>query len=463
MRKNRSFTEGPILSTLLRFAVPVLGAMILQAMYGAVDLLVVGHFADAAAVSAVSTGSQLMHTLTTVIIGLAMGVTVLVGRSIGEGRPEKAGEIIGSSIWLFGALGAVMSLLVAFLARPLTALMHAPEKAFEQTVRYVAICGAGTLFITAYNVLGSVFRGVGDSKTPLIVVAIACVCNILGDLLFVAVIPMAAAGAALATVLAQGISVALCILLLRKKQLPFPFSRRCLKPRSSHILQTMKVGAPIALQDLLVSLSFLVLMVIINSIGLTASAGMGVAEKLCAFIMLVPSAFSSSLSAFVAQNIGANQPVRARRAMLCGMLASLSVALIISWLSFFHGEMLASIFSRDGEVNLAAADYLKGYAIDVLLTSFLFCFIGYFNGCGNTTFVMLQGLIGAFGVRIPVSWAMSRIQPPSLFRISLATPASTLVQILLFTAFLWWTVRKEKRGGTRGGTRGKRGSAPHPA
>ncbi len=444
MKKPASFTEGPILSTLLRFALPILGAMILQAMYGAADLLVVGQFADPAAVSAVSTGSQLMHTLTTVLIGLAMGVTVLVGRSIGEGREEKAGEIIGSSLWLFGGLGAILTLLVVLLAAPLSRLMNAPGEAFVQTVQYVAVCGGGILFITAYNVLGSVFRGLGDSKTPLLAVAIACVVNILGDLLFVAVFGMAAAGAALATVLAQGISVGLCLLILRKRGLPFPFSRRSLKPCRQHILQTVRVGAPIALQDLLVSLSFLVLLVIINSLGVTASAGMGVAEKLCAFIMLVPSAFSGALSAFVAQNMGAKQPKRARRALLCGILASLSIGVVISFFSFFHGEMLASIFSRDPDVNLAAADYLKGYAIDVLLTSFLFCFIGYFNGCGNTTFVMLQGLIGAFGVRIPVSWFMSRLQPPSLFRISLATPASTFVQILLFAAFLWWTLRRER-------------------
>lgn len=445
MQKNTSFTEGPILSTLLRFALPVLGAMILQAMYGAVDLLVVGHFADPAAVSAVSTGSQLMHTITTVVTGLAMGVTVLVGRSIGEKRADKAGEIIGSSVWLFGGLGLVLTAGVVLFASPLCTLMHAPEPAFRQTVLYVAICGAGSLFITAYNVLGSVFRGMGDSKTPLIVVAIACVTNIAADLLFVAVIPMAAAGAALATVLAQGLSVAMCLLLLGRKGLPFPFSKASLKPRQQHILQTVRVGAPIALQDLLVSLSFLVLLVIINSLGVTASAGMGVAEKLCAFIMLVPSAFSSALSAFVAQNMGAGKPVRARRALLCGILASLCIGVAISWLSFFHGEALAAIFSTDQQVNIAAADYLKGYAIDVLLTSFLFCFIGYFNGCGNTTFVMLQGLIGAFGVRIPVSWLMSRLEPVSLFRISLATPASTFVQIVLFVCFLLYTLRREKR------------------
>ncbi len=444
MQQEHSFTKGPIFATLLRFALPILGAMVLQAMYGAVDLLVVGQFADPAAVSAVSTGSQLMHTITTVITGLSMGVTVLVGRSIGEEKPEKAGEIIGSSVWLFGALGLVLTLLVTLLAEPLSRLMHAPEEAFTQTVRYVAICGAGSLFITAYNVLGSVFRGMGDSKTPLIVVAIACIINIAGDLLFVAALPLAAAGAALATVLAQGVSVFLCLLMLKKKGLPFPFSRRSLKPVKQHMVQTLRVGTPIALQDLLVSLSFLVLLVIVNSLGVTASAGMGVAEKLCAFIMLVPSAFSSALSAFVAQNLGAGQPARARRAMLCGILASLSIAVVIFWLSFFHGEMLAAIFSRNEQVNIAAADYLKGYAIDVMMTSFLFCFIGYFNGCGNTTFVMLQGLIGAFGVRIPVSWVMSRLEPVSLFRISLATPASTFLQIVLCGLFLWWTVRRER-------------------
>ena len=445
MQKTTSFTAGRILPALMRFAVPVLGAMILQAMYGAVDLMVVGQFAAASDVSAVSTGSQLMHTVTAVIMGLAMGTTVLLGQTIGEGKTDHAGPIIGSAVWLFGALGAVISVVVAFCASPLSALMHAPKEAFSQTVAYVAICGAGSLFIVAYNVLGSVFRGIGDSRTPLMVVAIACVINIVGDLLFVAVFHMAAAGAALSTVLAQGLSVVMCLWMIRKKGLPFPFSRSCLKLNRRIIGQILRLGTPIALQDLLVSLSFLVLLVIVNSLGVVASAGVGVAEKLCAFIMLVPSAFSQSLSAFVAQNVGAGKASRARRAMLCGMLSSFVIAVVIAWLSFFHGEWLAGIFSRDLEVNIAAAQYLKGYAIDVLLTSFLFCFIGYFNGCGNTTFVMLQGLAGAFGVRIPVSWLMSRIQPVSLFRIGLATPASTMIQILLCVLFLRYTLKKQKR------------------
>ena len=449
MQRNSNFTSGRILAPLLRFALPVLGALILQAMYGAVDLLVVGRFGAPADVSAVSTGSQLMHTITTVITGLSMGTTVLLGQNIGSGDQRRCGDIIGGAICLFAMLGAVLTLLVPLTARQLCALMQAPVEAFNQSVLYVVICAAGSLFIVAYNVLGSVFRGMGDSRTPLLAVGIACAVNIAGDLLFVAGFGMAAAGAALATVLAQGVSVALCLLVIRRRGMPFPFERSNIRPHREILKRTVLLGAPIARQDLLVSISFLVLLAIVNGLGVIASAGMGVSEKLCAFIMLVPSAFSQSLSAFVAQNIGAARPDRAHRAMLWGMLSSFLLGCIMAWAAFFHGDVLGGIFSRDAEVVAAGWDYLRAYAIDTLLVSFLFCFIGYFNGCGNTTFVMLQGLVGAFGVRIPVSWLMSRIEPVSLFRIGLATPCSTVVQICLCAAFFAWTLRREHRFAAR--------------
>ena len=444
MQANTSFTRGRILAPLLRFALPVLGALILQAMYGAVDLLVVGRFATPADVSAVSTGSQLMHTITFMITGLSMGTTILLGQSIGAGEGERSGNIIGAAVCLFGGLGLFSAIAVPLLAEPLCALMHAPEEAFHQTVQYVSICAAGSLFIVAYNVLGSVFRGMGDSRTPLLSVLIACIVNIICDLLFVAVFNMATAGAALATVLAQCISVILCLFLIRRHGLPFPFTRKHIRPHVKLLARTLKLGTPIALQDLLVSISFLVILSIVNSLGLIASAGVGVAEKLCAFIMLVPSAFSQSLSAFVAQNIGAGEARRARRAMVYGMAASFALGCIMAWAAYFHGEALGSIFARDLDVIAAGSDYLKAYAIDTLLVSFLFCFIGYFNGCGCTTFVMLQGLIGAFGVRIPVSWFMSRQANVTLFRIGLATPCSTTVQILLCVGFFYWLRRRQK-------------------
>ncbi len=448
MRTQSDFTEGKILGPLLKFSLPVLFAMLLQAMYGAADLLIVGQFGAAADVSAVSTGSQIMQTITSVITGLSMGTTILLGQKIGQKKPEEAGNVIGAGVCIFAVLALFLTAAMTLFAGPFCAAMQAPAEAFDKTVDYVRICSAGAVFIVAYNVLGSIFRGMGDSKTPLLAVFIACICNILGDLLFVAVFHMAAAGAALATVLAQALSVVLCVLVVRRKGLPFPFSRKNLRFHRQVIFKTLKLGFPIALQDALVSISFLAIIAIVNSLGVIPSAGVGVAEKLCMFIMLVPSSFMQSLSAFVAQNIGANRNDRAVRAMVCGMLASLLIGVAMAFLAFFHGDFLSGLFARDPQVIASSADYLRAYAVDTLLVSFLFCFSGYFNGCGKTTFVMAQGIAGAFLVRIPVSFLMSRIQPVSLFLVGLATPCSTVVQILLCAGYFYLLGRKRRKAGS---------------
>ena len=450
MEKTKSFTEGKIFSPLIRFALPILLALFLQAMYGAVDLLIVGQFGGNNAdvfVSAVSTGSQIMMTLTVVITGLAMGLTVYVGEKIGAGRRKEAGEIIGSGISLFGIISIVLSIVMVLASSTLTRMMHAPTEAFDNTVLYVAICSAGTLFIVAYNLVGGIFRGIGDSKIPLLTVAITCVLNILGDLLLVAVFDMGASGAAIATVFAQAMSVVLSLFVIKKRELPFDFSRKYLRLNTTHIKSILKLGTPIALQDLLVSISFLVIIAIVNELGLTESAGVGVAEKVCAFIMLIPSAFMQSISAFVAQNMGALKFDRAKKALWYGIASSLVVGIVIGYFSFFHGDLLAGIFAKDAEIILPAAEYLKAYAIDCVLVSFLFCFIGYFNGCGNTTFVMIQGIIGGICVRLPLSWMFSKITPVSLFRIGLATPISTFIQIVLCVGFFMIIMRRQRNEG----------------
>ena len=445
MEKIKDFTEGKILPQLLSFAFPVLLALFLQAMYGAVDLLVVGQFAAAEDVSAVSTGSQIMHSITTVITGLAMGLTVLVGQRIGEKRPELAGAAIGNGICLFGAMAVALTIVMVFGSEVAATIMHAPEEAFSQTVDYIRICSAGTIFIVAYNLLGSIFRGIGDSKMPLITVAIACVINIAGDLLFVAVFHMGAAGAALATVLAQAVSVVLSLLIIKRRPLPFTFGLKDIRFGRNNIVKILSIGTPIALQEFLVGISFLVIIAIVNSMGVIASAGVGVAEKLCGFVMLVPSSFMQAMSAFVAQNMGARKPERAKKALFCGIGSSLLAGFVLFYVSFFHGDMLSAIFARDHEVILASADYLKSYAIDCLFTAFLFCFMGYFNGCEKTFFVMLQGIVGAFGVRIPVAWFMSRQAGVTLFRLGLATPCSTIVQIAFCVVYFGMQARKEKK------------------
>ena len=431
MKKQHDFTQGPILPALLKFALPVLLALLLQAMYGAVDLQVVGRFGTAADISAVSTGSQIMQTITVVITGLAMGVTVLLGQKIGEGKPEEGGRAVGGGICLFSVVTLIVTVTMLLMAPRMSALMQAPADAFADTVVYVRICSAGAVFIVAYNILSSIFRGLGDSQMPLITVSIACVFNIAGDLLMVGGLGMGVAGAAIATVFAQAVSVLLSLLIIRRRQLPFTLTKQDIRFEKSVIRQILKLGIPVAFQDLLVSLSFLAIIAIANAMGTIASAGVGVAEKLCAFVMLVPSAYMQSMSAFVAQNVGAGREDRSQKALLCGIVSSLAAGLVMGWAAFFHGDLLAGLFAEDTAVIGAAWEYLKAYAIDCLLTSFLFCFVGYFNGHGQTVFVMVQGFVGALGVRMPVAFLMSRMSPGSLFHLGLSTPASTVVQILL--------------------------------
>ena len=300
----------------------------------------------------------------------------------------------------------------------------------------------GAVFIVAYNLLGSIFRGIGDSRVSLITVLIACILNIGGDLLLVGGFGLNVAGAAIATVFAQAMSVALSLLLIRGKHLAFILRRQDIRFDGAIIGRILKLGSPVALQDLLVNITFLVIIAIANSMGTIPSAGVGVAEKLCAFVMLVPSAYMQSMSAFVAQNIGAGLETRARRALLYGVLSSLMAGLLMGWAAFFHGDVLAGIFADDPAVIAAAWEYLKAYAIDCLLTSFLFCFVGFFNGCGQTLFVMAQGMVGALGVRLPVALLVSRAADSSLFHLGLATPASTVVQI--FLCGIWYLRRSHR-------------------
>ena len=431
MDRRNNFTTGPILGPLVRFSLPVLLALFLQALYGAIDLWVVGMFAEAADVSGVSTGSQITQTVAIVITGLAMGITVQVGQKIGEGRPAEAGRAIGSGITLFLLLALVVTAVMVPGAGAISRLMQAPAEAMKETAAYVRLCSAGTVFIVAYNVLGSIFRGIGDSRMPLYTVGIASFFNVAGDLFFVAVLHMGAAGAAIATVMAQALSVLLSWLLIRRRRLPFTLTRADLRLSRPIVGRILGLGVPIALQDLLVSISFLVIMAIVNTRGVIASAGVGVAEKICAFIMLVPSSFEQAMSAFVAQNVGAGEHRRARLALRYSVIMSAAVGAVMAWAAFFHGDILSWIFAKDPRIVAAAADYLRAYGIDCLLTCFLFCFIGFYNGYGKTVLVMAQGIFGAFAIRIPIAYLMSRNAAASLFHIGLATPSSTVVQIVI--------------------------------
>ncbi len=443
MDAKKDFTQGNILKKLVLFMIPIFGALVLQAMYGAVDLMIVGWFGTTAGISAVSTGSNMINLVVFTVTGLAMGVTVLISRYIGEKKTENIGKVIGGVIWFFAILAAVLTVVLLLAAPALAKLMQAPEEALELTTLYVRICGGGIVFVIAYNVISSIFRGMGNSKLPLIFVAIACVVNVIGDLVLVAGFKMNVAGAALATILAQAVSVVLSLVIIKKQGGIFNVKKEDIRC-SEEVKKFLNLGAPIALQEMLTNMSFLILCALINRLGLEASSGYGVAQKIVSFVMLVPSSLMQSMSSVVGQNIGAGKEKRAKQAMGCGMCVGAVIGIFVACLVFFKGNIIVQIFTSDAPVIVRAAEYLKGFAPEAVLTSFLFSYMGYFNGKGKTVFVMAQGLAQTFLVRIPMSYFMS-IQPDaSLTMIGLAAPTATVFGIILCTTYFLILGRKEK-------------------
>ena len=395
------FTQGSILKKLTLFMIPVLGALILQAAYGAVDLLVVGRFGTTAGLSAVSTGSQVLNLITFVVTQFAMGITVLIARYIGEKKMNSIGALIGGATVVFAIISAIIFVFMITLASPISTLMQAPKEALGLTATYVRICGAGIFFIVAYNLLSAIFRGLGDSKSPL-------------------------------------------LMLLFKRKLPFKITKHDFKI-NPHCVRALKIGLPLALQECLTQISFLALCAFINRLGLEASSGYGVACKIVNFAMLVPSSLMQSMASFVAQNVGAGDEKRAKYAMFTGMGIGLIIGVVVFILVLFKGDLLTSIFTTEKAVILQGYAYLKGFALETIVTAILFSMVGYFNGHYQTVWVMVQGLIQTLLVRLPLSYYMS-IQPhANLTNIGLAAPIATIVGIILNVCFYIYLSKKMKK------------------
>lgn len=408
------FTQGSIPKKLALFMLPILGSLVLQAAYGAVDLLVVGRFGSTSGLSAVSTGSQVLNLVTFVVTQLAMGVTVLIARYLGEKKHEFISPVIGGAAVVFALLAAVLFGVLVFLARPISSLMQAPAEALDLITSYVRICGAGIFFIVAYNMLSALFRGLGDSRSPLIFVLVAC--------------------------------VVCAVVMLLKKSLPFSIKKADFR-LNFQCKKFLAIGLPLALQEFLTQLSFLALCAFVNRLGLEASSGYGVACKIVNFAMLIPSALMQSMASFISQNIGAGKHQRARQTLRTGIGIGLFFGLFVFALVLCKGDLLCSFFTTDAPVIANGYAYLKGFALETILTAILFSMIGYFNGSGKTVFVMAQGLFQTLLVRLPMAYIMS-IQPnASLTMIGLAAPTSTAVGVLLNICFFLYLNRKEKKQG----------------
>lgn len=386
-----------------------------------------------------------MMLVTNACTGLATGVTILIGQKIGEQKRQELGTIVYNAILLFVLLSCVVMAGGVLFCDTVVAWMNTPADAITQTTQYLTVCFFGIPMIFAYNVLGSIFRGFGDSKTPMIAVAIACALNILIDLILVVGFGMGAQGAAIATVSAQAISVILCLVIAHKNQmLQFTMTKAERVLRPYYVRRYIKLGLPLAIQSVVTNFSFLAITMVVNQFGSVYSVAVGVAEKNVCLIMLLPIAFMQSLSVFVAQNAGAGQLARAKNGLHISLAISFGVSVVMAYFAFFHGDLLATLFNRDPQVVTAAAIYLKTYAIDTLLVPILFCLTGYFNGFGATTFTMVKSILGAVLLRIPLPFLFGAMEPFSLFRIGLSIPIGSVFEILVCIAFYIHFNRKIK-------------------
>jgi len=440
--KQLSLTEGRVAPTLVRFALPFMLSSLLQSLYGAADLFVVGQYAGAAAVSGVSIGSQIMSTVTMLILSLSMGGTVLIGNCIGSRDEDGAATAIGTQASLFALFALVLTPLMLFGTDAGVALMQTPPEAVADARDYVFTCSLGLPFIIGYNALSGIFRGLGDSKTPVYFVALATVINIAADFWLVGGLRMGSTGAAIATVTAQGLSFIAALIFLMKKGFPFPFTRRHLRLNGRAAKRILKVGGPLALQSTSVHLSFMIISAIINTMGLIASAAVGVTEKIMAFAFLPPDAFAAALAAMTAQNIGAGKPKRALEALKWSIAFSLAVGLVVCGFANLFPEVLPAVFTTDREVIRAAGLYMRTYSIDCILVAFVFSFNNYFSGCGNAVISMIHNVIATFAVRIPVTLLMSRLEGASLLHMGLAAPAASLLSVLICG---WYFLRLRKK------------------
>lgn len=434
MREN-NLTEGSVWKNLVRFALPYLLACFMQTFYGMADLFVVGLYNGSRTTTAVAIGSQVMHMLTVIIVGFAMGATVRIGRYVGAGDERTAAKTVGASVAFFGMFAAALTVALLLCVNLITRVMLTPAEAVAETRLYLGICFAGVPFITAYNVISSIFRGAGDSKRPMYFVAVACGVNIVLDFVLIGGMGLGAAGAAWGTVLGQAVSVAFAFVMLKRRDLGFRVRKQDIRADRESFSQILKVGAPIACQDGLIQVAFIVITVIANSRGLVVSAAVGIVEKLIGFLFLVPSAFLSAISAITAQNMGADKPERARTSLGYGLLITMSWGAVCAIYSQFLPQTLVGLFTRDAAVLAAGCAYLRSYAFDTLFAAVHFCFSGYFCGDQKAGISFIHNIAAIVLIRIPGAYLAGVYFPDSLYPMGWAAPLGSLLSALICVGF----------------------------
>ncbi len=442
LASSKDLTKGGVAGNLLRFTVPFMLAFLLQVLYGTVDVLVIGRFGGASnGVSAVASGSEVMHLLASLIMGLTTGATVLIGRYFGAGDKEGVNHSIGMALSLAAIVAVAMTAVMVPMVPTIARWLRTPPEAYEATVTYATICSWGIVFIFGYNALSAVFRGLGNSAAPLLFVGIACVVNVFGDLLLVVKCRMGVAGVAYSTIASQGLSMLFALLFLHRSRSGFSFRLKYFGIRLHHAWQFARIGVPIGLQSIMISLSFIFIFTIVNTMGVSASAAYGICSKLNGFAMLPAIAFSMAISAITAQNIGAGLHDRALASLKYALLFTMSFgACALLLLQLFPEEAAALFLDRNSpgadRTLLACTQHIRSFSWEFILVPIVFCTNGFFNGCGRSFFSMANNLCSTFLVRVPVSWFFSTMAGATLFHVGLAAPLASLTSNIVALAYL---------------------------
>ncbi len=441
---TKDLTNGSVLKNLIYFSLPYLLSCFLQTFYGMADLFIAGQFNGADTITAISTGSQIMHMITVIIVGLAMGTTVMISQAVGGNHKEQIQKVIGNSISLFMFVALAMTGLLLLCIDGIITIMSVPDAAVAQAKTYLTICFTGIPFITAYNIISCILRGLGDSRTPMYFISIACVVNILTDYILMGPFHMGAAGAALGTVMSQTISVICALIYLKKKDMGIHVLKHDLKPDSNIIRRLVQIGIPISLQDGLIQVSFIIITIIANGRGVIIAASVGIVEKIIGFLFLIPSAMLSSISAIAAQNIGAGKQRRARQTLGYGICIVLIFGLIFSVICQIVPESIVGLFSGDTDVIHLGADYLRSYVFDCAIAGVHFCFSGFFCAHGRSLISFIHNISSIVLVRVPGAYLASKYYPDTLFEMGLAAPLGSLLSAIICICFYIHLYRKKQ-------------------
>ena len=425
---ERNLTTGSVAKNLILFSLPYLLSYFLQTLYGMADLFIIGQYEGVASTTAVSVGSQVMHMLTVMIVGLAMGTTVSIGQAVGAGDKRKTSHFIGNTVTLFMAVSVTLTIVLLLLVDPIVSVMSTPAQAVEGTAAYLTVCFIGIPFITAYNIISSVFRGMGDSKTPMYFIAIACVVNIALDYLFMGAMHFGPTGAALGTTLSQAISVIVAFAFIRKKR-SITIERSDLKPSRASMGKLLSIGVPVAMQDGLIQIAFIIITVIANRRGLNDAAAVGIVEKIMSFLFLVPSSMLSAVSALGAQNIGANKPERAIKTLRYAIIITVSFGLVVAVSTQFVADQIVALFTDDVKAIRLGGQYFRGYIWDCMFAGIHFSFSGYFCAIGKSGLSFLHNILAVTLVRVPGAYLTSKLFPATLFPMGLATAGGSLLSV----------------------------------